>query len=550
MISNVLVIDNNPVILKMLSETLEGAGYKVNTALDGLSAFDFMLKNPPDIIFLDLVMPNINGEQLCRIIYDYDQLRDIPVVLISGVAAETNEECALEMVSASIAKGPELSKNVLEVIGYYNKEENLSAVPGQFLGKDRLCPREISLELLDANHHLRVILENMSEGILEITRERRIIFANQAASLLTGVRRELLLATDFFNLPFEGEGKYRLWGGFHDVDRESGVIGEDESLSINDHLIKLQFMPVFDRKEQNRIAILKDITARKKAEKQIRESRQYLQSVLNSVQAGILIIDVETCTVIDANPLALEMLAVSRDELTGRACHEYSCADRQGICPIVNEDNCPHTIIQHLTNGKGEQIYVLKTASSCEIGHKTYVVESLIDISEQKRLEEQLQALTITDELTGLLNRRGFMMMARKQLSIADRVKNNPFLVFADLDDFKVINDTYGHETGDRVLIKVGEVLNSLRKSDISGRLGGDEFALLVTRDRGEEKNKLVDKLQERFEQINDDIKLDIRITLSIGIVEYDPARPSSLEDLLARADSLMYRHKMSKEEG
>ncbi|MFO7761720.1 MAG: diguanylate cyclase [Thermodesulfobacteriota bacterium] len=548
MINSILIIDNNPVILKMLTSVLGKAGYQVKTAMDGLSAFDLILNSPPDIILLDLIMPNINGEQLCGIINDYDQLRDIPIILISGVAAEAEYEFRLEGVSACIAKGPELSKHVLEVIEHYNKEEEQAEIPGYFLGKDSLQPREISLELLDANRHLQTVLENMSEGILEITLGGRIVFANQAASFLIGVSRKRLLATDFLGFFFEGEGKERLAGVFSHLGDNRVVIGEKELLSINNHLVKVQLLPVYDREKKTVIAIIKDITGRKEAENQIRESRRYLHAILDSVQAGILIVDVETCTIIDANPLALEMLGSPRNELIGRACYEYYCVGKQGRCPIIEQDK---TTVQTLTNSKGERINVLKTATSCEINQKFYIVESFIDISERKRLEEKLRALTITDELTGLLNRRGFMMMARKQLSIADRANNRFFLVFADLDDLKVINDTYGHETGDMVLTKVGEVFKSLRSSDISGRLGGDEFAILVTGDQNEEdEKKLVDRLQKLFELINEDIGLELRVTLSVGIVEYDPANPRELEELIAQADNLMYKDKLSKEHG
>ena len=124
---------------------------------------------------------------------------------------------------------------------------------------------------------------------------------------------------------------------------------------------------------------------------------------------------------------------------------------------------------------------------------------SFLDISEQKKLEQKLHSLSITDELTGLLNRRGFMMMAKKQLRIADRNQGKLFLIFADLDNLKWVNDTYGHDIGDLLLVKVAKILSSFRRSDIIARLGGDEFAILLSdsSDSGGEK-----KLAARFEQL------------------------------------------------
>ena len=110
-----------------------------------------------------------------------------------------------------------------------------------------------------------------------------------------------------------------------------------------------------------------------------------------------------------------------------------------------------------------------------------YIVANFIDISERKSLENKLHELSVTDELTGLLNRRGFNTLAERQLEIADRSKSSIHLIYTDIDNLKWINDNFGHAAGDKALKEVASALSTLRKSDIVGRLGGDEFAILIT---------------------------------------------------------------------
>ncbi len=100
---------------------------------------------------------------------------------------------------------------------------------------------------------------------------------------------------------------------------------------------------------------------------------------------------------------------------------------------------------------------------------------------ERKQTEKVIQNLSITDELTSLLNRRGFFTLAEQQIKIARRTGREMVLLFADLDKLKWINDTWGHAEGDRALCEVGKILkNTFRESDIIARIGGDEFVMLA----------------------------------------------------------------------
>lgn len=153
--------------------------------------------------------------------------------------------------------------------------------------------------------------------------------------------------------------------------------------------------------------------------------------------------------------------------------------------------------------------------------------------------------LVLVDELTGLYNRRGFLTLGQQQLRMADRTRRRIFLLFVDFDDLKWINDTLGHHEGDLALIEAANVLKeTFRESDIIARIAGDEFTVLGVETNGLPAETLVTRLQGNLEVRNARGDLRYTLALSVGIARYDPETPCSIEELLARADKLMYEQK------
>ncbi|MEQ8509993.1 MAG: GGDEF domain-containing protein [Rhodospirillaceae bacterium] len=166
--------------------------------------------------------------------------------------------------------------------------------------------------------------------------------------------------------------------------------------------------------------------------------------------------------------------------------------------------------------------------------------------AQDKRIAE-LEALATTDELTQILNRRGFEQQLEHELSIARRHGVGGVMIFVDLDEFKPINDTYGHAAGDEVLKAASTILQAqIRDTDYVGRLGGDEFAILLPRSnkrngvrRAEELDK---KLNNAYASWND---MQIPIKASCGIHMYTSR--AEIGELLASADKAMYKIKMER---
>jgi len=170
------------------------------------------------------------------------------------------------------------------------------------------------------------------------------------------------------------------------------------------------------------------------------------------------------------------------------------------------------------------------------------------DITDRKKMEDESLALSITDQLTGLHNRRGFLSLAGQQLKLSDRNKKGVELFFADLDLLKWINDTLGHEEGDKALIEAANIFReTFRTSDIIARLGGDEFAILAIDIKGVNPEAFTARLQHLIDTQNNRENRKHKLSISVGCSYYDPENPCSIDELMARADKLMYEQKQKK---
>lgn len=164
---------------------------------------------------------------------------------------------------------------------------------------------------------------------------------------------------------------------------------------------------------------------------------------------------------------------------------------------------------------------------------------------ERHRLHESLKALSFTDELTKVYNRRGLFTLLEQQIALAKRMKNGFYLFIIDLDHLKHINDTYGHLIGDHALIEAAKCLrSSLRQHDIIGRIGGDEFAAIalnIGRDRG---HFLKQHMLEKLTEYNAHLKEPYHLSFSVGMAYFDGKQSTSVDALLQEADHDLYKEK------
>jgi diguanylate cyclase (GGDEF)-like protein len=198
----------------------------------------------------------------------------------------------------------------------------------------------------------------------------------------------------------------------------------------------------------------------------------------------------------------------------------------------------------------GAQDYLVKGSFDSEL-----IARSVRYAVERHRMQEDLRRLATVDDLTGLLNRRGFLPLAEHHLNLADRNKLPLVLLFVDLDGLKRVNDVHGHAEGSRMIQDTATVLTkTLRTSDVLARVGGDEFCVLLTGEDAENAERVLVRLVEAVASHNARQSRPYELSLSVGAAPYDPGEPCSIEELMERADALMYeekqRHHMARGQG
>ncbi len=167
--------------------------------------------------------------------------------------------------------------------------------------------------------------------------------------------------------------------------------------------------------------------------------------------------------------------------------------------------------------------------------------------AELEMANDEIHELSITDELTGLNNRRGFYLRSEAALHAARRQGGSCLLVFLDVDGLKQVNDTHGHEAGDALLADVANLLTgTLRESDVIARIGGDEFCVVIIEPDCDQA-ALRDRILTAFDRFNTISDRPYELSASIGMVPVAPADGEAIDELLSRADELMYEEKKGK---
>lgn len=300
----------------------------------------------------------------------------------------------------------------------------------------------------------------------------------------------------------------------------------------------------------------KEIGAHRKAAKTVENTNAELLQILNCAAEGIRVVD-KNFIMQRVNRTFALMAGVAEEELIGRPCHEAFdnafCHTPDCSLEKIMRGAGSVEIEKALTRMDGMVFPCIVTAFPYynKEGELIGIVEGFRDISQRKVMENMLKEMSITDELTGLLNRRGFFAVAEKHLQLVERVDESLYLLYADLDNMKMINDSLGHDTGDQALVEAADVLKStFRKADVLGigRLGGDEFAVLMFSSFEPCCNHpVMHRLEQHIAERNQQPGRGYQLSMSVGIVRYDPEHPCSVEEFLAQGDKAMYVCKNEK---
>ncbi|MGB5158997.1 diguanylate cyclase [Desulfobacterium sp. N47] len=290
-------------------------------------------------------------------------------------------------------------------------------------------------------------------------------------------------------------------------------------------------------------------------------ARLELDQIFKTVAGGIMLID-KDCNVIRVNDAISNLTGLASIEVQGKKCFETS------LCEHCHTPECPFSRIQggekrveievRKTFPNGETAYYIITATPLRIFAPEFmgIVVTLTDIMERAKAEralmeikealriskEQYKQLSIIDDLTGLFNKRRLNEQLKWETSRALRYNRPLSLLLMDIDNFKSVNDIYGHSQGDRVLAGLARMVkNCIRDSDIAFRYGGEEFIIILPETSIDNSLKVAGRIRQSLASLIFPVNLSdkITITLSIGATQYAPGEDQN--DFIARADQYMY---------
>lgn len=296
--------------------------------------------------------------------------------------------------------------------------------------------------------------------------------------------------------------------------------------------------------------LVQEITQQRRAEEQVRK----LSQAVEQSSSMIMITNVEGI-VEYVNPRFREVTGYSPEEMVGRNAKDLPTGESSSreYCNLWETLGAGGEWRGEIENVRksGECYWEWNSVSPIRDSHGrvTHYLAIKEDVTERKGMEERLKALSVTDELTGLLNRRGFLDRAEAHFLVSRRSGVRMHLLYADLDDLKTINDTLGHRIGDEAIGEAALVLrNTFRETDILGRVGGDEFAVVMVEAADSDVARAgMERLTSAISEANGRPDRLFGLSLSVGLASADPGDLRSIDELIARADELMYNAKKLK---
>ena len=403
----------------------------------------------------------------------------------------------------------------------------------------------------ESGNRYKRIVENLNEGIWVIDRYNNIQFVNQALSDMLGYSINELLGMPIVNL-LNDENQVLCKKQIS--DRKQGVSGiyEIELIHKDGHdvLIQAESAAMFDVQDNfdGVVEGIKDLT-------DIRQQQLKLKMLSSAVEqsGSMVMISDENADIEYVNPKVCAITGYVKEELIGNNARVLQPDDMDtemlsDLWTTINSGNEWQGEVQ-LQKKDGGGIWVLMSVSSVknernQISHFVTVCE---DVSQLKEARLRMEELAYVDSLTGLANRLLFRDRLEQALKALTRTKTSAALLYLDLDEFKRINDSMGHDVGDALLMKVAETLRQcVRHQDTVARMGGDEFVILLTDIDGMSgASAVARKIMDSMSHPVQLLKNEILITPSIGIT-LAPADSLNADILLKNADMAMYKAKSS----
>ena len=296
----------------------------------------------------------------------------------------------------------------------------------------------------------------------------------------------------------------------------------------------------------------KMFTAKEHDHKFMKENEYKYQAMLESIDGSIYVVD-KNYNYCFINGLHLHRLGQTEEKAIGKGFGEFHSAEEtklfiEKVDKAVNTGKSTTYTYKSFKNDN----YFMQTYSPFESESGEIIKVTIIssDVTKIKKMEKQMQKASMTDELTGLYNRRGFFALAEHNLKMIKRSNNRSYLLYIDIDNLKIINDNYGHNEGDAAIVTASDILKTTyRDTDIIARVGGDEFIIFPVESSEASCASIVSRLKRNLDVFNASSNMDYKLSLSVGMALINTESPCNIDELIAQADKSMYEIKLNKKQ-
>ncbi len=549
----VLVVDDAPHNLSLMAHVLTGQ-YRVllaNSAARGLELAKGDLR--PDLILLDVVMPEMDGYQACAQLKCHERTRDIPVIFLTALADADDEQRGLEAGAVDyLIKPIEPPLLLARVKTHLAVRANAESRLVEAVSRDQ----EV------AARKLATVLATSGDGFWTINRQGYVTSVNEAYCRQLGYHWQGVVGVHITAFMERSYTKAAIAAHIQRIIDGGGHARFERNHRHSDgHLVPMEISVTYVPEYDELATFLHDVSERRLAEtaqRNLVEERgaaaRKLAAIINTTGDGFWTANLDG-VIGSVNDTYCTMVGYAREEILGQHICFFETVKK------TREQIYAHT--QRIIEGGGHEMFetrhthrdghsICLEVSVTHVPEEAEMVAFLRDISERRRQEELLRQAAFHDVLTDLPNRRMLIDSWRRASAAVTRHGNRGAVLLIDLDHFKVLNDSMGHDAGDAFLRQVATRLRTcVRDVDTVARLGGDEFAVLLV-DLSSVMDEAATQAAVVAERIRTSLSEDFGINntiyrggCSIGVTLFRSDR-DELDGLLKFADSAMYQAKRS----
>ncbi|MFA7204295.1 MAG: PAS domain S-box protein [Candidatus Caldatribacteriota bacterium] len=442
---------------------------------------------------------------------------------------------------------------------YFGRKKPIINATGNYSGaliiiNDITKQKQLEEILLKSRENYKEIIDGMNDTAWIIDFNFKFIDANKAAVKKLGYSRKELLSVGPEDID-PNLSKEIIRNLIKEMPKDKIQTFETKHRTKTGKIIPVEIVSslVNYQGKQAILSIARDITQRKKSEEALRQSQEEFSSLFQSNPEATVYTDKDGI-VININPKFTELFGYTLEEFKGKSIDSglIQPPERIGEAKKYTQKAILDGYVAFETVRKkkdGTLIPVFISGSPVIVNNDVKgTIAVFYDISDRIKMEKQLKRLSRIDTLTRTLNRRYGMELILRQLKLSKRNSSPLLLSFVDINNFKAINDKYGHQEGDKVLKEIAEIFKTtIRETDILCRIGGDEFLLAFPHNSLEDAPKIKKRLEKNLTKYNKESRKEYQVNLSMGFSEYTPEKPKTLDALIAIADKQMYKEKSEK---